>query len=96
MNGFFLLPLSVTGLRQLFETVRYGKDKEQLRRVIEENKDAYSNIDGETKELLSFLQTACTRYSILPSAFPSAFPSSFPSNRQSSHADVTAYMGKRI
>lgn len=41
-----------TGLRQLFETVRYGKDKEQLRRVIEENKDAYSNIDGETKELL--------------------------------------------
>lgn len=41
-----------TGLRQLFETIRYGKDKQQLKRVIEENRAAYSNIDSETKALI--------------------------------------------
>ena len=41
-----------TGLRQLFETLRYGRDKEQLKRVMGENQEAYSNIDRDTKELL--------------------------------------------
>ena len=41
-----------TGLRQLFEVVRYGNDKEELKRVMEENKEAYSRMDSETKELL--------------------------------------------
>lgn len=41
-----------TGLRQLFEVVRYGKDKEKLRRIMQENKDAYSRMDGDTRELL--------------------------------------------
>ena len=41
-----------TGLRQLFEAVRYGNDKEQLKRVMEENKETYNNIDRDTKELL--------------------------------------------
>ena len=41
-----------TGLRQLFEAVRYGSDKEQLKRVMEENKEIYNNIDRDTKELL--------------------------------------------
>ena len=44
-----------TGLRQLFEVVRYCKDKEQLKRVINENKEAYSSIDGETRELLEVM-----------------------------------------
>ena len=37
-----------TGLRQLFEVVRCGDDKEELRRVMEENKEAYSRMDRET------------------------------------------------
>ena len=41
-----------TGLRQLFEVVRYGNDKEELKRIMEENKEAYSRMDSETKELL--------------------------------------------
>ena len=41
-----------TGLRQLFEVIRYGGDKKQLQRVMEENREAYSGIDRETKELL--------------------------------------------
>ena len=41
-----------TGLRQLFEVVRYGKDKEKLRQVMEKNKEAYSKMDGDTRELL--------------------------------------------
>ena len=44
-----------TGLRQLFETIRYSKDKEQLKRVIEKNKDTYSSIDSETRELLDVM-----------------------------------------
>ncbi len=41
-----------TGLRQLFEVIRYGGDKKQLQRVMEESREAYSGIDRETKELL--------------------------------------------
>ena len=41
-----------TGLRQLFEVTRYCQDKEQLKRVIEENREVYSNLDGETRELI--------------------------------------------
>lgn len=41
-----------TGLRQLFEVVRYGNDKEKLKRIMKENKEAYSRMDSETKELL--------------------------------------------
>lgn len=41
-----------TGLRQLFEVVRYGKDKEKLQQLMLENKEAYSRIDRDTKELL--------------------------------------------
>lgn len=41
-----------TGLRQFFETVRYGKDKEQMKRIMDENREAYDNIDNETRELL--------------------------------------------
>ena len=41
-----------TGLRQLFEVVRYADDKEKLKRVMEENRNAYSSIDHDTKELL--------------------------------------------
>ena len=41
-----------TGLRQLFEVIRYGRDKEELSRVMEANREAYSSIDRETKELL--------------------------------------------
>ena len=41
-----------TGLRQLFEVLRYGNDKEKLRRVMEENREAYSRMDSETRELL--------------------------------------------
>ena len=40
-----------TGVRQLFEVVRYGREKEKLQKVIEENKEAYSRMDSETKEL---------------------------------------------
>lgn len=41
-----------TGLRQVFETVRYGKDKEKLRKVMEENREIYSRIDGATRDML--------------------------------------------
>lgn len=41
-----------TGLRQLFEVVRYGDDKEELKRIMEENKEAYSRMDRETRALL--------------------------------------------
>ena len=44
-----------TGLRQLFEVIRYNKDKEQLKRVIEKNKEAYSSIDSETREMLDVM-----------------------------------------
>ncbi|MCM1263102.1 MAG: Rpn family recombination-promoting nuclease/putative transposase [Butyrivibrio sp.] len=41
-----------TGLRQVFEAVRYSKDKEKLKEVMEKNKEAYSNIDSETRDML--------------------------------------------
>ena len=41
-----------TGLRQVFEAVRYAGDKEKLWKMMEENREAYSKIDGETKEML--------------------------------------------
>ena len=44
-----------TGLRQVFETVRYAKDKEKLRKVMEENRESYSRIDSETKEMLEVI-----------------------------------------
>ena len=44
-----------TGLRQLFEVIRYGKDKEQLQRIMEENREAYVNLDSDTRELLDVM-----------------------------------------
>ena len=44
-----------TGLRQLFEVIRYNKDKTQLRRVMEENKEAYSNMDSATREMIEVM-----------------------------------------
>lgn len=44
-----------TGLRQIFEMVRYGKDKEQVKRIWEENPEAYDNIDDDTRELLEVI-----------------------------------------
>lgn len=41
-----------TGLRQLFEVVRYGKDTDKLKKILEENREAYSRIDSETRELI--------------------------------------------
>ena len=39
-------------MRQLFEVVRYGRDKDKLEEVMRENKEAYSRMDSDTKELL--------------------------------------------
>ena len=36
-------------------TIRYGNDKEQLRKVMEENKEAYINMDSETRELIEVM-----------------------------------------
>ena len=47
-----------TGLRQLFEVIRYGRDKEQLQRIMEENREAYINMDGDTRELLEVMASA--------------------------------------
>lgn len=41
-----------TGLRQLFEVVRYSQDKEKLKEIVEKNREAYSRIDSETRDLL--------------------------------------------
>ena len=41
-----------TGLRQVFETVRYAGDKEKLKKIMEENSEAYSRIDSDTKDML--------------------------------------------
>lgn len=41
-----------TGLRQVFETIRYAGEKEKLQQIMEQNKEAYSRIDSETRELL--------------------------------------------
>lgn len=44
-----------TGLRQVFETVRYARDKEKLRKIMEEDRGTYSRIDSETKEMLEIV-----------------------------------------
>lgn len=41
-----------TGLRQVFEIIRYVKDKEKLQEIMEENREAYSRIDSETRDML--------------------------------------------
>lgn len=41
-----------TGLRQVFETVRYVRDKEKLQEIMKENKEAYGRIDSETRDML--------------------------------------------
>ena len=44
-----------TGLRQLFEVIRYGRDKEQLQRIVEEHRETYLNMDSGTRELLEVM-----------------------------------------
>ena len=44
-----------TGLRQVFETVRYAKNKEKLKEVMKENHEVYSKIDSDTKDMLEVL-----------------------------------------
>ena len=44
-----------TGLRQLYEVVRYGRDKEKLRKLIEDNAEAYSSIDRDTREMIEVM-----------------------------------------
>ncbi len=44
-----------TGLRQVFESVRYSKDKNKLKSVMEENREAYSKIDSNTKDMLEVI-----------------------------------------
>lgn len=41
-----------TGLRQVFEAVRYAEDKKKLKEVMEENHEAYSRIDSDTRNML--------------------------------------------
>ncbi|MDE6750103.1 MAG: Rpn family recombination-promoting nuclease/putative transposase [Lachnospiraceae bacterium] len=41
-----------TGLRQVFESLRYSKDNEKLKEIMEENKEVYSSIDRETRDIL--------------------------------------------
>lgn len=41
-----------TGLRQLFEVIRYSGEKEGLKRLLEENREVYSHIDSDTRELI--------------------------------------------
>lgn len=41
-----------TGLRRLFEVVRYCRDKEELGKILLENRDAYSRLDSDTRELI--------------------------------------------
>ena len=41
-----------TGLRQVFEAVRYSKDKEKLKNIMEQNKEAYSKLGPDTKDML--------------------------------------------
>ena len=44
-----------TGLRQLFEVIRYNKDKDRLQRVVEENREAYINMDSDTIEMIEVM-----------------------------------------
>ena len=41
-----------TGLRQVFESVRYAKDKKKLKEIMQENREAYSRIDSDTRNML--------------------------------------------
>ncbi len=41
-----------TGLRQLFEVVRYCGDKEKLKQVMDTDKESYRQIDSDTRELI--------------------------------------------
>ena len=41
-----------TGLRQVFEAVRYEEDKKKLKEVMEENREAYSRIYSDTRNML--------------------------------------------
>ncbi len=41
-----------TGLRQLFEVVRYSKEEEALGSVIEQNRERYNHMDSDTRELI--------------------------------------------
>lgn len=41
-----------TGLRQVFEIVRYVEDEEKLQEIMEGNREAYSRIDSETRDML--------------------------------------------
>lgn len=36
----------------MFEAVRYSKDKEKLKNIMEQDKEAYSKIDSDTKDML--------------------------------------------
>lgn len=44
-----------TGLRQLFEVVRYGHDKQKLKEIMEENKDVYNQMDNDTREMIEVI-----------------------------------------
>ena len=35
--------------------IRYGRDKEQLQKIMEENREAYINMDSDTRELLDVM-----------------------------------------
>lgn len=37
------------------EVIRYNKDKEQLKRIMEDKWDTYSNLDGDTVEMLKVM-----------------------------------------
>ena len=39
----------------MFEVIRYGRDKEQLHRIMEENREAYSSLDSDTREMLEVM-----------------------------------------
>lgn len=41
-----------TELRQVFEILRYGKDKEAMQRMMEADREAYSRLDTETREFI--------------------------------------------
>lgn len=41
-----------TGLRQLFEVVRYCGDKEKLKQAMDTDKESYRQIDSDTRELI--------------------------------------------
>lgn len=41
-----------TELKQVFETLRYGKDEETMQKVMEADREAYSRLDEESREFL--------------------------------------------